>query len=93
MRSAARGLRLWPIRSRAEGHLACWACWGHGPLRLDFGPRTHFGSQLRCRTYERRGATHAVPAHAYGAGLRHCCKKLAASELKARTSGATRSPK
>eukprot|EP00969_Alexandrium_andersonii_P286038 12645787-Alexandrium_andersonii.AAC.1 len=36
-----RGLRLSPIRSRAEGRLARWACRDVGTLGLEFGPRAH----------------------------------------------------
>eukprot|EP00969_Alexandrium_andersonii_P055416 2441513-Alexandrium_andersonii.AAC.1 len=40
--SEAEGLRLSPTRSRGEGLLARWACWGRRPPGLDFGPRAHF---------------------------------------------------
>eukprot|EP00969_Alexandrium_andersonii_P154430 6826212-Alexandrium_andersonii.AAC.1 len=36
------GLRLSPIRSRAQGHVARRARWDRCPLGLDFGPRARF---------------------------------------------------
>eukprot|EP00969_Alexandrium_andersonii_P049743 2182960-Alexandrium_andersonii.AAC.1 len=35
-------LRPSPIPSRGKGRLARWACWGQGPLGLDFWPRARF---------------------------------------------------
>eukprot|EP00969_Alexandrium_andersonii_P347886 15381972-Alexandrium_andersonii.AAC.1 len=40
------GLRRPPIPSHGEGRVACWACWGHDLLALDFGPTAHFDQRV-----------------------------------------------